>query len=69
MIIYITYKSIAKLHMGKSYAGKARAFCLLLVILISAECLHQPTACDQPKIVEYIFNYTMPTNDLKTLIT
>lgn len=55
--------------MGKSYAGKARAFCLLLVILISAECLHQPTACDQPKIVEYIFNYTMPTNDLKTLIT
>ena len=28
----------------------------------------QLNACNQPKIIEYLNNYVMPTNDLKNLI-
>lgn len=41
---------------------------LALVCCIGCFSVATPNDCNQPRIVEYLFNYTIPTNDLEYLL-
>lgn len=47
----------------------ALLLCLLLAITTVSAFQIEPNACNYPLIVEYLRNYTIPVNDLETLVS
>ena len=54
--------------MRRSHFLRFDAIWVLVALVMAGQCFHQTTACAQPKVIEFLFNYTFPTNDLKTLV-